>query len=153
MSTPHHQPLWLSLRNTNQLSAPDSPTLSLSSLPSSSPTLSLALLFSARSLLLTENKCCITILILTWVCRFCLSFFFLPVMYGASSEELAQTEGSRERILMTSARRKWGEEVCGESALNLPLSSSASCSLSFSHLWTHHAASLCLQDLSPFDCD
>lgn len=49
---------------------------------------------------------------------------------------------------MTSSRRKWGEEVWGESALNLPLSPSACLSLTYGPV---HAARLCLRDLSPFD--
>lgn len=130
MSTLHHQPLWLSLRNTNQQSAPNSLALSLFFL--CYLTLSFSLSFSVCSLLLTENKCCITILILAWASRFCLVFFCLLEMHGASSGGAAQSKGSGVWILMTSTRRKWEEDVCGESFLNLLFSPSAC----LSHLWT-----------------
>lgn len=133
MSTLHHQPLWLSLRNTNQQSAPNSLALSLFFL--CYLTLSFSLSFSVCSLLLTENKCCITILILAWASRFCLVFIFfcLLEMHGASSGGAAQSKGSGVWILMTSTRRKWEEDVWGESFLNLLFSPSAC----LSHLWTH----------------
>lgn len=49
-----------------------------------------------------------------------------------------QSEESGIWILMTSTRRKWGERVWGESALNLPLSPSACLSLTYGP----HACSL-----------
>lgn len=150
MSTLHHQPLWLSLRNTNQQSALNSLALSLFFL--CYLTLSFSLSFSVCSLLLTENKCCITILILAWASRFCLVFFFfcLLEMHGASSGGAAQSKGSGVWILMTSTRRKWEEDVWGESFLNLLFSPSACLSLTYGPALT---ARVCLWDLSPFDFD
>lgn len=121
MSTLHHQPLWLSLRNTNQLKAPHFLSRSLSFLSvllTLSHAISCSLSFSVFSLLLTENKCCITILIQAWVCRFRFLFFsFLARDAQSEQQRAAQSQRSGVWILMTSTRRKWGE-----SALNLSFS-------------------------------
>lgn len=123
MSTLHYQPLWLSLRNTNQLSAPDSLTLplyfSLPLTPSHFLFLSLSLCLS-----LVDRKQVLHHHFNSGV-GVQVAFFSLLEMHGASSEEPAQSEGSGVWILMTSTRRNWGEEVWWESALNLSLSPSA----------------------------
>lgn len=97
MSTLHHQPLWLSLRNTNQLSAPYSLTLSPSFSPSLTPSHFLPLSLSLHALSCwRKNKCCITILILAWACRFCFFslsfFFFIHAIYACSKQWGAGTE-------------------------------------------------------------
>lgn len=91
LSDVHSAPLasQLYLRNTNQLSDPYSSSLRCFFLPFLSVSH-----FLACPLLLTGNKCCITILILPWVCKLSL----LLEMYG---------EPRVRWMLTSSTTRKW----------------------------------------------
>lgn len=124
MSTLHHQPVWLSLRNTNQ---PSALTL-LTPYPPSS-LLPFFYLFTPSHFLRVlapvdtqwalhhhfHSGVGVQVLYLLPLSFLSFCFFFVPlVMSGASGEEPPQSGGSREWILMTSTRqRMWGEEVWG----------------------------------------